>query len=192
MAEAFEAREYMIRRKILAVLGAKFHIYSDDGRVIGFSKQKAFKLKEDIRVYADESMNEERLLIKAREIIDFGAAYDVVDPMEGRKVGALRRKGFTSIVRDSWQFLDEQDNLIGKISEDSLLLATIRRWLFALLPQRYTITAGGEQEVGRYQQNWNPFVYKLRVNILSDQPPIDPRLVLAGGVLLAAIEGKQK
>ena len=192
MIEAFEAKEYLIRRKILTLLGAKFHIFSADGRVIGFSKQKAFKLKEDIRIYTDESMAEERLLIKARQVIDFSAAYDVVDPAEGTKVGALRRKGFSSLVRDSWEFLDVQDNPIGKISEDSLLMATGGWWLVALIPQNYTITAGGEQEVGSYRQSWNPFVYKLSVDIRSDQTPIDPRLVLAGGVLLAAIEGKQK
>ena len=42
-------------------LGEKFHIYSDDNQedLIGYSYQKALKLKEDIRVYTDESETEE-------------------------------------------------------------------------------------------------------------------------------------
>ncbi len=192
MTETNGKQEYMIRRKVLTILGAKFHVFNANGEVIGFSKQKAFKLKEDIRIFADESMADERLLIQARQVIDFGAAYDVVDSKEGTKVGALRRKGFTSLVRDSWEFLDSNDVPVGKISEDSLLLATIRRWLINFLPQNYSILTGDGQSVGTFRQNWNPFVYKLHVEILPGQSPIDQRLMLAGGILLAAIEGKAK
>ena len=44
-----------------------------------FSEQKMFRLREDIRVYSDESKSQEVLSIKARQILDFSAAYDVVD-----------------------------------------------------------------------------------------------------------------
>ncbi|MFQ5845273.1 MAG: hypothetical protein ACE5JG_09835 [Planctomycetota bacterium] len=37
---------------------------------------------------------------------------------------------------------------------------------------------------------FNPFVYKLCVDV-ADDCTLDPRLVLAAGVLLAAIEGRQ-
>jgi hypothetical protein len=39
--------QFTIRRKVLTLLGAKFHIYNAQGDLIGFSRQKAFKLKED-------------------------------------------------------------------------------------------------------------------------------------------------
>lgn len=45
---------YLIRRRFWTLFGAKFDIYDAAGRQIGFSKQKAFKLKEDIRVFKDE------------------------------------------------------------------------------------------------------------------------------------------
>src|SRR6187431_1816826 len=98
MSEVFRANQYMIRRKVFTLFGAKFHIYDAEQRLIGFSKQKAFKLKEDIRVFSDETMAEELVLIQARQIIDFSASYDVVDSREGAKIGALRRKGFSSFV----------------------------------------------------------------------------------------------
>src|SRR5262245_28344670 len=98
---------FTIRRKVFKVFGASFHIYGPTGEVIGFSNQKVFKLKEDIRIYSDDSMADEVLTIKARQIIDFSAAYDIVDSRESRKVGAARRKGFASIMRDSWEILDE-------------------------------------------------------------------------------------
>lgn len=48
-------------------------------------------------------------------------------------------------------------------------------------------------EVARYTQNFNPFVRKLDVHIYPGIPErIDRRLLVAGGILLAAIEGRQR
>ncbi len=44
---------YTIRRKVLKIFGAAFHIYDPHGNLAGYCKQKAFKLKEDIRIYTD-------------------------------------------------------------------------------------------------------------------------------------------
>ncbi len=188
----FTDNQYTIRRKVLTIFGAKFHVYNSMGELILFSKQKALKLKEDIRIFADESMSAERLVIKARHIVDFSAAYDVVDQAENRKIGALRRKGWKSLVRDSWEFLGEDDQPIAVLEEDSMLLSLLRRFLTNLIPQTFHVKQN-EKTLITYKQNFNPFVLKIRVTIDPDSRDIiDPRLVLAGGILLAAIEGRQK
>jgi len=188
----FSDNQYMIRRKFLTVFGAKFPVYNTTGELILFSKQKAFKLKEDIRVFADESMDVERLVIKARQVVDFSAAYDVVDPSENRKIGALRRKGWKSLVRDSWEFLDENDQPIAVVEEDSLFMSLLRRFLTNLIPQSFHVKQN-ERVLITYKQNFNPFVLKIKVSIEPDgRDVIDPRLALAGGILLAAIEGRQR
>ena len=76
----FSHDRYLFRRKVFQLVGGVFHIYDPYGRVVLYSKQKAFKLKEDIRIYSDERGTNELLTIKARQIVDFGATYDVVDP----------------------------------------------------------------------------------------------------------------
>lgn len=192
MSEVLSANQYMIRRKVFTLFGAKFHIYDPEGRVIGFSKQKAFKLREDIRVFSDETMDEELLLIQARNIIDFSASYDVIDPADDSKLGALRRKGFSSLIRDSWEFLDAEDQLIGRIEEDSMGMALLRRFLSNLIPQTFHASADGEQ-LATYRVHFNPFVYKMTVTIEPDATELlDTRILLAGGILLAAIEGRQE
>jgi uncharacterized protein YxjI len=189
---AFSDSRYLIRKKILTILGAKFHIYDSTGRLAFFSKMKAFKLREDIRLYADESMTEELLLIQARQIIDFSAAYDVKDPKTGEKVGALKRKGLKSIIKDEWIVLDAADREIGLIQEDSMILALIRRFLTNLIPQRFQAMVGG-QPVCTYKQNFNPFVTKITIEFVpSAESAYDHRLGIAAGVLLCAIEGKQQ
>ena len=189
--ELWDHDRYLARRKVLALLGAQFHIYDPMGNVIAFVKQKAFKLKEDIRVYSDESMTRELLLIRARSMLDFSAAYDVNESESGKKLGALRRKGFSSMLRDSWEILDPTDEPIGRISEDSMGMALLRRFLSNLIPQRYQFRMY-DQTVGTIRQLFNPFVHKFEVDFSSDINRMLPReLGLAAVILLLAIEGRQ-
>jgi hypothetical protein len=173
------------------LLGAAFHIYDPNGNVAFYSKQKAFKLKEDIRVYTGEDMQNEVLTIKARSIIDFSAAYDVFDPATQTKVGALKRKGMKSILKDEWIILDANEREIGLIQEDSMMLALVRRFLTQLVPQSYDGTIRG-QKVCQFKQNFNPFVTKITLDFSMDMNNLlDRRLGIAAAILLCAIEGKQ-
>jgi uncharacterized protein YxjI len=187
----FALDRYLIRRKVLALFAPQFHIYDDTGAMVGYVRQKAFKLKEDIRIYTDESMSTELLLIQARQILDISAAYDVMDSKSGQKVGALRRKGLKSILKDEWVVMDTADQEIGLIQEDSALLATLRRFLTALIPQSYLFTFRG-RPVGKLKQAFNPFVFKAQADFSDDPGKVfDRRLALAAVVLLLAIEGRQ-
>lgn len=191
----FQHKTYLIRRKVLKLFGGAFHVYDAAGSVIGYSKMKAFKLKEDIRVFTGEDTAAELLIIQARSVIDFGASYDVYDPAQQVKVGAVRRKGLKSMLRDEWLVLDPWDREIGLVQEDSTAMALVRRFIdFAalLFPQKYTVSLNGTP-VAHFQQNFNPFVYKLTVDLTADpQGYLDPRLALAAGILMAAVEGKQR
>ena len=186
--------QYILRKKVFKLLGAAFHVYDTAGNLVMYSKQKAFKLREDIRLYTGEDMQTELLTIQARQIIDFGAAYDVVDSPTRGKVGALKRKGLKSILRDEWVVMDAFDREIGLIQEDSTALALVRRFIDAVsifLPQKYHVEIGG-QLVATLQQNMNPFVKKLTVDFSPDpQGRFDRRLGLAAAALLSAVEGRQ-
>lgn len=184
---AFAADRLLFRRKVFKLFGNAFHVYTPDGSLVLYGKQKAFKLKEDIRVYQDEAQARELLVIKARSIIDFSAAYDVHDATTGERVGAYRRKGLRSILRDKWEILDTGDFVIGTIEEDSMYKALLRRFLSNLIPQSYVIEAGGV-EVGRLKQRFNPFVFKADYSVIGG---LDRRLILAGMVLLMCVEGRQ-
>ncbi len=191
MHQNFEHTSYLIRRKVLKLFGGAFHVFGPSGELLFFSKMKAFKLKEDIRLYTDETMTTEVLTITARSVIDFSASYDVIDPQTGERVGVMRRKGWKSILKDEWLLLNEDEREIGRIREDSTMLALIRRFITNLIPQ----TFHGEVE-GRvacvYKQQFNPFVMKLEVDFsYDDRKALDKRLGLAAGLLLCAIEGRE-
>jgi hypothetical protein len=189
MKTLFELDRYLIRRKILKIFGASFHTY-DGQRVVGFTSQKAFKLKEDIRIYSDESQTTELLMIRARNMIDFAAAYDIVDGQTGEKVGAARRRGFRSLLRDSWELLDAGDGLIGELEEDSAGMAILRRFVSNLVPQTFHLNAPGQRGTVVFRQHFNPFVYKLDVSI-PQSSTLDRRAIFGLAALVAAIEGRQ-
>jgi len=83
---AFQHDRYLLKRQVFALTG-KFRVYDPTENLVLFSEQKMFRLREDIRVYSDESKAQEVLIIKARQIIDFSAAYDVVDASPDRRPG---------------------------------------------------------------------------------------------------------
>ncbi len=194
-SEVFIHESYLVRKKIAPSLGAKaeFQIYDPNGNLASYSKMKSFKLKEDIRIYTDKDMHTEILTIQARQIIDFAATYDVVDPATDTKVGALKRKGMKSFfLRDEWIIMDAEDREIGHIKEDTLLAGLLRRFslLASLVPQTYRGELSGE-EVCQFKQNRNPFVMKINLDFSMDKKGLlDRRLGIAGAVLLCAIEGK--
>ncbi len=189
--QRFQHTQYMIRRKILKLIGAAFHIYDTAGNVLFYSKLKGFKLKEDIRLYTGEDMGTELLYIQARKILDFSSAYDVVDSQSGERVGALKRKGFSSLVRDEWVIMNAADQDIGRVQEDSLAMALLRRFLTNLIPQSFTGTVNGTQ-VFAFSRHFNPFVLRMDMDFSADQQGLlDRRLGIAAGVLLSAIEGRQ-
>lgn len=191
MNPIFQFPSYLLKRQAIALTG-KFRVYDPMGNLVMFSEQKMFRLREDIRVYSDESKAQEVLSIKARQILDFSAAYDVVDTALDQKVGVLRRKGLRSLLRDEWEVLDANDNLIGNLFEDSIGLALLRRFLLgSWLPQNYDLTVGATR-VADLKQNFNLIRCELNLDFSMDiSHQLDRRVGIAAGVLLAAIEGKQ-
>ncbi|HLA07702.1 MAG TPA: hypothetical protein VJ022_09685 [Anaerolineales bacterium] len=191
MNPIFQHPRYLLRRQAIALTG-RFRMYDPMNNLVLFSEQKMFRWREDIRVYDDEAKTREVLSIKARQIVDFSAAYDVVDTEMNQKVGALRRKGLRSLLRDEWEVLDENDNVKGLLFEDSMGLALLRRLLLgSWLPQNYDITFGSTR-VADLKQNFNMFRYELNLDFSMDVAhALDRRLGIAAGILLAAVEGKQ-
>ncbi|MBP3962752.1 hypothetical protein [Paenibacillus lignilyticus] len=191
MNPKFNLQQYVVRKQILSLVGAKIDIFDNNEKPVLFSKMKAFKLKEDIRLYGDETMQDELVTIHARSVIDFSSIFDVVDVETGYKIGSLRRKGMKSILKDEWAILSPSEEEIGLIKEDNALLALLRRFLTNLIPQHYNVVVNGTK-VAEFKQNFNPFVQKLNLNFSDDHnDKLDRRLGLAAAVLLIAVEGNQ-
>jgi len=192
--ELYRHDQFIARRQMMKLLGAAFRLQTMDGRLLAYSKQKAFKLKEDIRVYADEAQTNELLYIAADRVVDFSASYRVVDSQSGEHVGSLRRKGWSSMFRDSWEILDADGVVRGKVLEDSAWKAMARRmvdWATLFLPQKYLLQVDG-RTVATMKQNFLGIPPKFTVDLSDDTEGHLPRpLAIATVILLLAIEGRQ-
>jgi len=192
MYPPFNSDRFTLQKQVLALTGV-FRLQDETGQVIAYCRQKMFKLREDIRVYTDESQSQELLYIQARQIIDFSAAYDVYDSLLGIKVGALRRRGMRSILRDQWDVLAPDDLVIGTLLEDDATRAALRRLLLGrLLPQDYDVVMDN-QRVMDLKQRFDLFRYILDLDFSEDASRrFDHRLGIAAAILLGVIEGKQE
>jgi hypothetical protein len=186
--------QYTIRRKVFKLFGASFHIYDETGNLVGYCKQKAFKLREDIRLFSDESMTTPLLTLGARSIIDFGVTFDVTLPT-GESLGSLRRKGLkSSFIRDEWLLYDEHGTDAAIIREKNAFMAFLRRLneiIAVFSPQTYEVVSNDSRNIATFQQRFNPFVYRLVVTIHEQDDQLDDLVVLGAGCLIAAIEGRQ-
>lgn len=195
MGSPQSTEKYTIRRKVFKIFGAAFHVYDEHGSIIGYCKQKAFKLKEDIKLYTGEDMSELLLSLQAQSVIDFSATCSVLLP-DGTSLGSLRRKGMrSSFVRDEWLVFAEDGQEIAKIRETGSIAPIARRYMnnaSLFLPQKYeVIRSSDSQVISRFRQHFNPFISRLGVAVLEENNALDELVLLGAACLITAIEGRQ-
>ena len=186
MSALFGMDRYYIQTKFLRIFGGAFWFKDANDQVIAYSKQKRFKLKEDIVLYTDETCAQPLLAIKARSVIDFGATYDIVDATTGENLGAARRKGLKSIFKDTWKILDANGNEYAELVEDSV--AILRRFV-PLIPAKYHFSIQGQHDIMMYQR-FNPIIKKTDI-LIPEGHPLDRRVIAAVALLNSVIEGRQ-
>ncbi len=60
---------YKIRKKVIALAG-QYWIEDWNGNILGYSRQKLLRIREDIRVFTDDSMTTELFRIAQQNIFD--------------------------------------------------------------------------------------------------------------------------
>jgi uncharacterized protein YxjI len=196
MAGVLDLNQYMIREKFWKIFGNKFWFEDVNEKRYGFCEQKRFKIKEDIRIYVDESKSHEWLKIKQKQIVDAWGGYDIVDSQSGEHIGTVRRKFWASILRTRWHLLDAQGVEIGVLIEDSMGYALARRLLLGiLLPKKFRVEIGqvlaGGSEIVTIRQMFNPFIKKTVVNIPPNHP-LDRRFIAGLAIVIAAVDSRGK
>jgi len=86
------------------------------GQLVSYAKQRAFRLKEDVTIYADEAQTQPLYHVKANQIFDIGATYRVSTADE-RSLGALRQRGMRTLWSATYDILDDNGSAVGLIHE---------------------------------------------------------------------------
>ncbi|HEY4117259.1 MAG TPA: hypothetical protein VGM56_05365 [Byssovorax sp.] len=183
-AGPFSHASYLIKRPFWSFFGRKFHVYAPDGSLAMFVRHPILKLKQEFTIFHDEGETQALLHIRQRKLLTLNAAYDIVDAPTGQKLGAIRSRGLKSILRDTWDILDANDQVVGLAQEDSL--AILRR-LFPFLMGRWHLEMGGQQ-VGAIRQIFAFFTKQFSLDISEAQGRIDPRFAMACALLALMAE----
>lgn len=88
------------------------------GKTIAYVRQKMFKLKEDIQVFANDTKSEVLYTIGADRIIDFNASYAFKNANEV-DLGKVGRKGRKSILKAHYNIFDQYGNQDYTITEEN-------------------------------------------------------------------------
>lgn len=90
--------------KILA-LARQLSVIDATGRLAFYVKQKAFKLKESVTVFADAEQTQPLYTISADRVLDFSARYHFAD-QRGTPLGSIKRQGMKSLWRARYDIMD--------------------------------------------------------------------------------------
>ncbi len=186
-----DIEQFEVKTKLVSFLHNYFRVFDAQGNLIAYAKNKGFKLKEDTRIFSDESMTTELMSIKTNAVIDFSAVYEVRDSQTGAVLGSLQRSGFKSLVRDHWTVMGPDGQKVYDLREDSMALAQMRRMLTNLIPATYHLERDDTPVGCEFKQNFNPFLLHFKGNLKGWDGSLDKRLALAIVILLLSIEGKQ-
>jgi len=154
-----------------------------EGDLYAFAQQKRMAFREQVTLYADDSKREAVLGFKARQMVDLGATYDVVDA-GGSPIGTFRKDFAKSLVRSTWHV--EQPGLgVATGSERSLGVAVIRRLVeIAWLPYHFDFLVDG-QPAFTVEKKWG---LRDRYVVTIQDPRLDRRLVTAMAIGLDALQ----
>ena len=151
------------------------------------------KLKEDIRVYSDESLSNELFSIKQEQIVDMWGKFGVFDSGSDMRIGYFQRRFFSEFGRDAWEIFDNNDQLIGRIIEKSLGRALARKYLpgGGLVPEKMVVELNG-QTVAEVNQEFKIIGDIWEMNCLNVPPQFDRRVLLSTMLLMGSIERDRK
>jgi len=177
-----------VKRPFWSLLGRKFHVFSPEGALVAFVKHPLLKLKMEFTIFADENETLPLLTIRARQLIGVNMCFDVFDAQSGQKVGTLRRRGFKSIIRDTWDILDQNDQPVGLVEEEG---AAFLRRLFPILLGKWKIELGGAP-VGNIRQVFRFFVKEFTLDLSMNQGRLDPRFAVACAIFALMAESARE
>jgi len=189
--EQLAAQQRLIVRQRIRMMVNQYEVRAvlpdgSEGALLAFAQQKRLAFKEQVTLYADDAKQQPVLGFKARQVLDLGATYDVVDAA-GNPIGLFRKDFARSLLRSTWHL--EQPGL-GALTgqERNQAVALLRRFVDSLswLPYHFDFALGA-QPAFSVVKKWG-----LRDRYVVDihDPRLDRRLVVAMAIALDALQGR--
>jgi len=183
-----QAQTQLIVRQRIRLMVNQYEVHGarpdgSEGELFAFAQQKRMAFREQVTLYTDESKQEAVLGFKARQVMDLGATYDVVDA-GGTPVGSFRKGFAKSLLRSTWHV--EQPGLgTATGTERNTAVAVLRRLIeIAWLPYHFDFLIDGQPGFS-VEKKWG---LRDRYVVNIHDPRLDRRLVTAMAIGLDALQ----
>jgi len=181
--------------KIIAI-APQISVTDAGGRLLLYVKQKAFKLKEKVTVFADQEQTRPLYSIGADRIIDFAAQYDITTAAGGH-LGAVKRRGMRSIwrahydvlrggaavltIREANPWIKVLDNVLGEVPVLSMLTGYV-------FNPAYLVARADGTVILRAQKRPALWEGKYEITRQAELPSAEEELALLGVVMMLLLE----
>ena len=181
-------------------LAPQLSVTDAHGSLVFYVKQKLFKLKESITVFADAQRNIPLYSIKADRIIDFSASYNFTSS-SGISLGSVKRRGLRSLwkaqydifegatvvmtIREKNPWVKVMDGLFSEIPLIGLFSGYVVNPAFVVMRSDGTIVMSLEKQPSFFSRK---FTIK-QLNQLSEQEEMQVLLSLVMMILLERSRG---
>jgi uncharacterized protein YxjI len=189
--QRLQAQQQLHVRQRIRLMVNQYEIHAvepdgSEGELLAFAQQKRLAFKEQVTLYTDDTKQQPVLSFRARQIIDLGATYDVLDA-GGNPIGLFRKDFKSSLLRSTWHV--EQPGVGVAIGQErNLAVALLRRFVESLswLPYHFDFLIDGRPGFSVVKK-WG-----LRDRYVVDihDPRLDRRLVIAMAVGLDALQAR--
>jgi len=115
----------------VSALAPQLSVTDANGKLVLYVKQKLFKLREEVTVFADAEQTQPLYQIDADRVLDFSARYRFTD-LDDSNLGSVRREGVKSLWRAYYDICDG-DAVVMTIREKNPWVKMLDG-LFSLIP----------------------------------------------------------
>jgi hypothetical protein len=180
----------------LIAIASQIYVRDAAGQLVFYVKQKAFKLKEAITVFADEQQTRPLFYINADRVFDFSARYNFTDTANNY-LGSVKRQGMRSLWKARYDLLAGEtadfniseengwvkviDALVGEIP----VLGMFSGYLFN---PAYIVTRSNGAPVMRLTKQPAFFEGKFRMEKLGEMTPQEENRVVLSLVMMVLLE----
>ncbi|WP_350291927.1 hypothetical protein [uncultured Croceitalea sp.] len=184
----------------ISTISNDFTARDAQGKVIAYVRQKMFKLKEDIEVFADDSRAQVNYNIKADKWIDFSTAYSFTDS-KGKELGKVARKGWASLWKANYDIIDQHQKPQYKIREENAwvkvadgvlgqipILSIFTGYLFN---PSYIVLDAKEQIVVRLKKEASFFGRKFTISQVKPTDADDDHRIMLSLMMLVLLERRR-
>lgn len=181
--------------KIMA-LAPQISVTDANGSQVFYVKQKLFKLKEAVTVFADQQQTQPLYSINADRIIDFSAQYHFTD-QAGMPLGSVKRDGMKSLWRARYNVLNgaspgvtiQEENawvrVIDGVVGEIPLIGLVSGYLFH---PAYLVNREDGTTLMRLEKQPAFFESKFSIVKLADMQPSEETRVLLSLLMMVLLE----